>query len=174
MSGYLQGTRLQANQWCSVGVDRVFKRAVLEGMASDKIKERVDGGKSSHEYQFRRDKSLGCEAHIATIFESRLKSPALSSMLTISLVRDHKAHNRLFHGPYRSSNKAAFNDATLSLVEYWRGLVYHRLGTLQRRARLRCRIACHKAVVSTGKMSKTLRLHSVTVGKYVLCVTYRK
>jgi hypothetical protein len=138
--------------------------------------------KGSHEYQFRRDTSLGCEAHVATIFESRLKSSALSSMLTISLGCDHKVYNRLFHGPYRSSDKAAFNDATLSpltgsvtyliclLVEYWRGLVHHRLDTLQRRARLRYRIACHKAVVSTGKRSKTLRLHGVTVGKYVLYV----
>jgi hypothetical protein len=44
MSGYLQGTRLQADEWYSVRVDSVFKRAVLEDMGSDKIKEGVDEG----------------------------------------------------------------------------------------------------------------------------------
>lgn len=39
MSGYLQGTRLQAEQRYPVRVDSVFKGAVLEDMGSDKIKE---------------------------------------------------------------------------------------------------------------------------------------
>jgi hypothetical protein len=41
MCGYLQGTRLQADQWYPVRVDSVFKGAVLEDMGSDKVKEGI-------------------------------------------------------------------------------------------------------------------------------------
>lgn len=41
MNGYFQETRLQAEQWYPVRVDSVYKEAVLEDVASDKVKSGV-------------------------------------------------------------------------------------------------------------------------------------